>query len=213
MSVRIFWSSTTPAVACSAGPDFDLVKDSDLIVGGRFAGWELDDQSGGFTQVYEPKQSEGLVLAYAGIRARMLVDRVFKGFAASEIVVTSANTLEVYDHEPKYVWIGSSGACGAFDSDPTGRYAIMGLWASDDGTYSAFTGSWFYSGDNPPPDFEDRGNRTLSRLKPMLPGYLPGTGGILGRRDDFPLPAAVVAATLGPLALLAAAALLWPRRR
>ena len=211
-SVALVVAQNAPEVlACSVGPDFDLVKDSDLIVSGRFTGWELDTESGGFAEVIDPEQSGGQVVAYGGIRAKMLVDRVFKGTASPEITVTSANTVDVYDHEPKYVWIGSSGACGAFDSDPTGRYAIMGLWAGDDGKYGAFTGSWFYSGDNPPPDFEDRGGRRLTRLEPLLPGYLPGASGPPVSAGQFPIAAAAVAATLGPLAFLFGAAFLWRR--
>lgn len=208
----------TDVYAFSVGPDFDLVEDSDLIVGGRFTGWELDSDSGGAAQVYDPKQSGGLVLAYAGIRAKMAVDSVFKGTASSEITVASSNTLNVYDHEPKYVWIGPAGACGAFGSDPTDVYAIMGLSAKDDGTYGAAIFTWFYSGDNPPSDFE---NRSLSRLKPLLPGYPPSSSP--EHPDDsldppappdsaeFPVLPSVALAVIGPLAFLAGAAFVWRR--
>jgi hypothetical protein len=191
--------------ACSVGPDFDLVEDSDLIVAGRFTGWELDTDSGGAVQLYDPKQTGGKVLAYAGIRAIMRVDRVFKGNAPSEITVTSGNTVDVYDHEPKYVWIGPSGACGAFGSDPTGKYAIMGLSREDDGSYGASIFSWFYSGEGPPKNYDDR---SLSRLGPLFPGYSPRSSVEIG----FPWSIGVVAVILAmPLAFVVAA--VWLRQR
>ena len=113
--------------ACSVGPEFDLVKDSEVIVGGRFTGWELGEDEVLPPEFYDAKESNIPLLDYATVTANMKVDRVYKGKAGYEIEITSGNTLQVYDHEPKYVWIGPSGACGAFGSDPTGVYAIMGL--------------------------------------------------------------------------------------
>jgi hypothetical protein len=192
----IWLAEDKPTYGCSYFGD--LVEDSDVIVAGRFSGWELDTGALG-THVYDPPLTGGLVVDSAGVRAEFAVDRILKGRADEEITIKSGNTVDVYDHEPKYVWVGPKGACGAFADDPTGKYAILGLSRDDEGSLRVAIFSWFYSGDDLPTDYSDR---SLSRLSPLRPGYSPG-GDIL-----WPV---VVLAALSPLPFLAALAFMWRR--
>jgi hypothetical protein len=140
----------------------------------------------------------------------MLVDLIFKGTAPAEITVTSGNTVNVYDHEPRYVWIGPSGACGAFGDDPTDKYAIIGLTNAGDGTYGAFVFSWFFAGAEPAGEKYDRAmshlaSRGLTPRNPDEPSRPAGSPA------DRAIPTALLAgATLVVLAIGAAAVL---RRR
>lgn len=174
-----------PAYACSVDPDFDLVAESDAIVGGRFTGWEIAGAT-------DPSS------LWVPVRVHMRVDRVFKGDVPSEIDIVDSRSLHDYsqfeDHDPKYVWAGASGACGAFDFDPTGVYAIMGLWEEEDGSYSSSIFGWFFVGEEPEGEYYARALLRLASL------------------DDGPWPAVGLWSVLGVIALLAASAFLLRRR-
>lgn len=118
--------------ACSG--TIDPVEESDLIVGGRITGWELIEE---FT-TWNPRSGKPMPTDdpnfygfYQPIRLSMHVDEVFKGSAPTEIELIGANTYQLRDG--KGYWVGSSGACGAFDEDPTGKKWLLGLKEDDFG--------------------------------------------------------------------------------
>ncbi len=183
------------AFACSVGPDFDAVESADIIVAGRVTGWELITH---FTR-WDPKSAEPPVDdrnyygPYQPIRLYLEVERVYKGPRVTSIGIIDAASLEIYDGVQQ--WVGSSGTCGAFDSDPSGQYVILGLGHDRFGRYRPSLPLAFFVGAEPA---GDRYERALKRVNAEA-------------GDDFPwLPAAVVA-VLGPLAFLAGAAFLWRR--
>ena len=153
----------TPVYACSAGPDFDPIATSDVIVEGRFLDWEL-----------APELNRGD--AYLGIRVEMAVQRVWKGQIAEEVItmLDSASLGPPYPGHDEYEWVGASGACGAFDADPTGFYAIMGLSQRDDGTFGSSRFLVFYLGGDAGGEQYDR---ALQRMA-SFPGAaaLPALG-------------------------------------
>lgn len=167
--------SPTPAYACSAGPDFDPIATSDVIVEGRFLDWEL-----------APELNRGD--AYLGIRVEMAVQRVWKGQIAEEVItmLDSASLGPPYPGHDEYEWIGASGACGAFDADPTGFYAIMGLAHGSDDTLSSSRFLVFYLGDGPGGAGYDR---ALQRM-----ASFPGAAALpaLGSGPDAAGPAATL---------------------
>ncbi len=137
VAVALHMIAPTPVYACSAGPDFDPIATSDVIVEGRFLDWEL-----------APELNRGD--AYLGIRVEMAVQRVWKGQVAGEVITMSdsASLGPPYPGHDEYEWVGSGGGCGAFDADPTGFYAIMGLSQTDDGTLRSNRLRVFYLGED-----------------------------------------------------------------
>jgi len=204
------------ASACVQRRPSDPIAESDVIVSGRFTSWHLiedatrlDDERLKLDHNYylEIQDDPKYYGPYDPIRVQMSVDRVYKGSAFETIEVVDGASLEVYDHDPEYVWVGASGACGTFDFDPTGSYAVIGLTRANDGSFRAGRFRLFYIGPQPPETYD---SRPLSYVAPLLPGTLPNGGGPV-MDADFPFLPAAIAATLGPLAFLAGAALL--RRR
>ena len=96
------------------------------------------------------------------------------------------------DSEEQHVaWAGSSGACGAFDEDPSGSYAVVGLVTAPDGTLQTMRLRVFY----------------LSRQP-----YDPAGVSLLSRRIGFPIAGSGVderSAGNVSEALLLAGATLW----
>ncbi len=137
LGVAALSMQTTPVHACSAGPDFDPVLESDVIVEGRFLSWEL-----------APKANRTSI--FLAVRVEMAVERVWKGVVANDVIsLVDRNTLERLPNEMDVRWIGSSGSCGAFNFDPTGRYGIMGLTRLEDGTYMPSLLKVFFIADGP----------------------------------------------------------------
>ena len=130
----------------------------------------------------------------------MTVDRVYKGTVPTRIQMVAGNTILVGATNQ---WVGASGACGAFDADPTGQYGILGLYLDNFGRYRPHRLRMLYIGEEPPAEYT---TSRLNLLTPLLPGHSPDSP-----RTDFPYIPAVSLAVLGPLAFLAGAALLWRR--
>jgi hypothetical protein len=187
-----------PARACSAGPEFDKVADSEVIVAGRLDRWERAGEARGAGE-------------FVPIRVTMTVERVFKGDAMPTIAIIDHGSLIDYPVQgtgaTRIVWGGAGGACGSFDADPTGRYAIMGLRRPPNGTYGANRLLTFFLGDEPVGDgFEF----AMNRLVPLQPGRLPRTGAASAELDPAPavLPTAFGISTL----IVAGAILVMPRQ-
>jgi hypothetical protein len=194
------------AFACSYDADFDPVRDSEVIVGGRFVGWELIEDAIRWDpkRGMNPPDDPRFYGPYDPIRLSMAVDRVYKGTAPANVEMVSGNTYNGGQ------WIGSSGACGAFDSDPTRRYAILGLTTDKYGRYHPSLGRVFFLGDDAPRDFSAGFVSRLANLRPGSPTTEVSSS--TPQSADFPTVPAAVAAVLGPLVFLAASAFLLPRR-
>lgn len=140
--------STPSALACSAGPDYNPVEDSDVIVEGRITAWEFIegavkyDYKAGTT----PTDSPNFYGPYDAIRASMQVVRSYKGSVAGEVTMVDGNTA-ILQTDGSANWVGTSGACGAFDAEPTGRWFILGLSTDQWGRYRPNLLRVFYAGD------------------------------------------------------------------
>jgi hypothetical protein len=166
-----------PAFACSVGPDFDPVATSDVIVEGRFLGFEVLPDA--------PYPRMG---AFVPVRVDMSVERVYKGEVATDVIpiVDPRTLLPPRPGREEYAWVGASGACGAFDFDPTGSYAIMGLTERNDGTYETNRPIVFFMGDGPGAE----GYRWAMERMASFPGAaeLPALGsGPLSQGDGRPM--------------------------
>ena len=134
-----------PVVACSAGPEYNPVAASEIIVAGWCEAWDVAPAG----EVTGP---------YAPIVVTMSVDEVFKGSAPRELMVADGAS------RAADAWVGASGACGAFDADPTGMYAILGLRRDVDGYLHAHRFRIFFLGPEPSgPEYE----AAVSYLAPL----------------------------------------------
>ena len=123
------------ALACSAGPDWDPIAESEIIVEGRITGWterhDLNTQPGSFIPV----------------EMTVRVERVFKGNPAPEITfVDGASYTRGANNAGQNRWAGGGGACGTFDVDPTGATVILGLNRGEAGELRSHRLRSFYVG-------------------------------------------------------------------
>ena len=147
--------------ACSAGSDFNAVTESEVIVEGRITRWH-------------PTDHQGLpaTWTFSRIQLEMQVTKTHKGDTGSEISFTDAASLSNSGQS----WAGGSGACGAFDQDPTDAYVILGLNRSEDGTLATNRLQTFYIGEEPAGERYESALRRLqglSAVRPPLTGYGP----------------------------------------
>jgi hypothetical protein len=148
-----------PAYACSVGPDFDPVAEADSIVGGRITAWErLPTEAG---------------TPFTPIRVSLAVDQQFKGAIGNTIQFTDRASL--LSSASAETWAGSSGACGAFDSDPTGQYMVLGLETTPQGDYVASLMLVFFLGPEPAGERYDQALDWLAPLSPTAPPTLAPT--------------------------------------
>lgn len=184
---------TRPAFACSAGPDYNPVAESEVIVVGRLTGWREADASA--------SSPDGSL--YLSIRVTMAVERALKGSTPPAItIVDRASLLRIpaqANRPEEMFWAGSAGACGSFDDDPTGRYAVMRLWREADGTYRPNRIHTFYLGDQPPVVVWPA---IVARLTQWGPVSLPLTGAAVRARYDHDVPSILVASLVGGIAIL-----------
>ena len=172
---------TPRAFACSPGPDFNPVAESDVIVEGRFLGYDV------LAEASPPGD-------FVPVRVEMAVARVLKGqVAADTIDVVDDRTLRIFS-ETGEAW-GGGGSCGAFGSDPTGKYAILGLNSRPDGSYAPSLPLTFFIGDAPSGESYDRALTRLASFGGVLPDT--GSGAFDSRSTDL--------ATIGKLAAVGAA--------
>jgi hypothetical protein len=167
------FTATPPgrALACSAGPDWNPVAQSDVIVAGRVAGWQ-------------PAQADLSPQMFQPIRLTIAVDQMVKGASTQTIEAIDAASLLREDHAADGSWAGSSGACGAFNADPAGMYVVLGLTHAPDGSLRTNLLLNFYTGTEPPGGFR------LERMREVLGSFglmsLPalGSGGYLAQTDS-----------------------------
>jgi len=138
------------ALACSVGENFDPVASSEVIVEGRITGWEdIEDaiEWNPKTDENDPSDNENYYGPYDAIRFDLEVQRVLKGDVHERIALVSGNTLQTFRGER--LWVGSSGACGAFNDDPTGKWVVLGLHMDQHGRYTPSLPLTFFVGDAP----------------------------------------------------------------
>ncbi len=122
------------AHACSAGPDFNAVNEADIIVAGRITEWQ--PLGSGADDTFTP------------ILLNMRVDQALKGSASGQLQFEDRASLQG-NPATTFQWAGSSGACGAFDSDPAGAYVILGLTQNERGNYQSNRLMVFFIGADP----------------------------------------------------------------
>lgn len=171
--IAALMATPRPALACSAGFDFNPVRDSEVIVAGRLSGWTEVEGS-----------PEERTSGYAAVEVPMRIERVIKGAAPSQIVLFDHASLTkeflTGAGRPRS-WVGSGGSCGAFNADPTGQYAVLGLRRLPDGRYAPNLLLVFYIGDAPS---GERYEAALRRMSAYGPVSLPSTGiGAAGHAD------------------------------
>jgi hypothetical protein len=153
------------AYACSAGPDFDPIAESDLIIGGWVVGWrerpDIPSPLNGNAKSGVDYKSLGMLID---------VDRVFKGSPVKRV--------EAVDSYIPYGtrWLGTS--CAIFGGDPTGLYVILGLWRGEDGYLHPNSLRTFFIGENPSGEGYDYAMRRLEGL-PAIGPPRTGSGGLV----------------------------------
>jgi hypothetical protein len=157
-----------PALACSAGPDFNPVTSSEQIVGGTVLGWEPAPNPQDLPPTW----------TFQTVRITLHVEASFRGNAGP-------GTIEFYDTASVFRtgqgpsgWHGSSGACGAFNADPTGRYVLLGLYRAEDGTLRSHLLRTFFIGDR-----SELSGARYDRIRAQLDAYgltLPTTPRFIG---------------------------------
>ncbi len=143
------------AYACSAGSGFNPVASSDVVVAGIVRSWEVVDAPGGPT-MFQP------------VIVTIETERVLKGSVPGVLEARDMSSLiRAGQGAATESWAGGSGACGAFDFDPTGKYVVLGLSKAEDGTLHTHRLHTFFVGD--------RAELTASRYQSIL-DHLTGFG-------------------------------------
>ncbi len=122
--------------ACDRGADFNPVAASDVIVSGLVLGWAEADLL--------PDIPEGVFVEPVLIDFQ--VEDVLKGEAPERIRFLDTGSL-ASDTSLSDRWVGTAGACGAFEADPTGQYAFLGLTRDADGNLRSSGPLVFYIGE------------------------------------------------------------------
>ena len=128
------------AYACSPG-DFDPFVEADVVVAGRYVGYEAVPNPTSIQTFVSPKtggEETWQVPPSVTEIVELAVDRVYKG---AEIGPNAEIVNFAYLERP------ASGSCGSTASDPTGTYTLTGLRRGDGGTLHYFYS--FFSGDGP----------------------------------------------------------------
>jgi hypothetical protein len=107
------------ALACSCSSEQQAAWEAaDYVIIGHVTEWETRDRIGS--------------LIYTPVEFTLAVEGAFKGDVADEITFVDEYTYYESPGGDKN-WIGSSGACGTFDADPTGVRGLYSVFEGDDG--------------------------------------------------------------------------------
>lgn len=182
---------TRDVFACSGGGGLaETFANADLVVAGTFTGWDAPT-------------GDGLV----PVTAYMQVERTFKGQVRDTLTLVDPASLQVVGS--KAHWVGASGACGAFDFDPTGHYAIMALHRTDDGTLRPNRLTTFYW--DAWPAGPNRGD-LLAQLDALARVGAPDAGNGLAPRAGAGRPVPLVPVALAGTVIAAIAGLVVAAR-
>lgn len=131
------------ARACSAGPDFDPVASSDVIVGGHVISYE---------RLAGPAPAGGKGGSiFTPVALNLEAQHFWKGDIVEGELVIDRRSLMVSSGAGggEARWAGASGSCGALDDDPTGMYAVFGLSRNSEGALTTNRLTTFYIGQAP----------------------------------------------------------------
>ncbi|MBK7124795.1 MAG: hypothetical protein IPH65_02565 [Dehalococcoidia bacterium] len=154
------------AQACSC-PDCDVVRDAEVIVGGRILSWQPSEI---------PSPFDGAPV-YLPIELDLRVDRVFKGSAPGKVEMVdfasygNGKDTGEYQAPDRITWSGAGGACGAFDEDPRGKYIVIGFTPRY--PWQANRLQVLFLGDEPS---GERYEWAMARLAPLGGPYPPAAG-------------------------------------
>lgn len=124
---------TQPLYACSWSEDFDPVAEAELVVGGRVISWQR-----------LPADANA---PFVPVRVTLVVAQSWKGEAGPTVSFIDRTSLA--SGSAQELWVGSGGACGVFDAEPTGQYLVLGLDREPNGTYRASLPLRFFGGAEP----------------------------------------------------------------
>jgi hypothetical protein len=184
------------ALACSADESFVAIDASDVIVAGRITGWTRVPTP---TPTLAPGEKSSSA-PFTIISVQMDVEHLYKG--ATPALVTFLDAASLNETHGDQQWVGSSGGCGVFNSDPTGQYAVMGLTQADDGSYHDNLLLTFFVGTESDPRRETALGRLMSRGLTALPAG-GGPPSAAPSSDVVPIAGAAIAAA-GLMIVLAA---------
>jgi hypothetical protein len=181
-----------PAQACSADEQWDPVAQSEVIVGGRIEG-------------YTPLPDRSPVGMFIPVRLEMRIDHVWKGSLrpGTEIIDRASFRLQTVftdKEEIRIAWAGSASACGALNDDPSGQYAVFGLFAAPDGSLQTTSLRTFYLSPQP------YDPATIARLSQRIAFPVAGAG------EDTTGARNLVEALLAGGAALFVAGIVWRNR-
>ncbi len=151
-------------LACSAGPDWDPIAESEVIVEGRIADWTARhdlrpavDQKGQL----EPS-------TFIPVELTLEVKHVFKGVLPGRFSFIDWASLTEYPGSPEgTAWNGGGGACGTFDFDPIGATVILGLNQGESGELRSHRLTTFYVGPASTGEHYEMALERLSALQPV----------------------------------------------
>jgi hypothetical protein len=191
------------AAACSRSGRV-MLSEFDAIVEGRITDWEIiadatrvDPLSGEY-----PVNDPNFYGPYEPLRFHMLVERTYSGTTSDPVTMVAGNTAR--SNAGVMSWVGSSGACGAFDEDPTDKWVILGLYEDQFGRYyPSIFGSFFIGPEAEGPEYQEAVAELASEL--------PADGGPPAQEQenddeeehkDVPWVPIVILAIIVPLAVL-----------
>lgn len=185
-----------PALACSPGPDYDPIAESEIIVGGYITDWRPRHD------LIDPQMLPGFV----PVEIELRVDHTWKGsYDGGHIIAGNSyreevisNTGELWRH-----W-GGGGSCGALGGDPRGLYAVFGLSRDESGNWSPYLPTTFYL-DRAPYDPA----QVTAYGRPLS---LPAAGNHQPKSGDGWLLTSIALASAAALAMVTLSAA-WMRRR
>ena len=187
--VGMLWGSVRPAQACSHVAVAEAIRESDAVVAGYI------------TQIATPEYSVGPAAGiYAPARVRMRVDRVLKGNAGADPILTfddfdfAVRQISYPSATADWLLTSGEGCLPALVRETSLLYVIVGLEDTDDG-YQSSGESWLFVGEEPAGDAYEEALLAIESRS----------------ASDFPWVPAAALAILGPVAFLAGATFVWRR--
>ena len=198
--VSIVWMADTgvrSAAACSYPAEYNPVNESEMIIGGRVAGWDL----------YEGDEFEGFNAI--PVVFHIEVDQVIKGSAAP--TVDFVDTWSLDKLSGPNMWNSSVNTCAGFVQDPSGSYLVIGLQPVEGGDTLRWD-NYFYLGPEADGDGYDRAWARIEELGGPSPEEATPP---MARDEDSGSPSLLllVSTAVAGAALLGAAVSFRRRRR
>jgi hypothetical protein len=122
-------------LACSVGPDFDPIAESEVIVGGYIRDWRE-----------RPDVVSSVLPGFMPVEIDLRIDHTWKdAYDGAPILDRRSFRVEVVQNTGEMLrhW-GSGGSCGALGGEPEGMYAVFGLSRDEDGNWAPSLPTTFY---------------------------------------------------------------------